>query len=227
MIALGSLGLRFSFPTRCSRWNAILRASSIPNSVSRKLYSFPSVLVRALLTDSIKAKIFPALVYFIIQKLQFQFAMILLSFFLKTSRLDFPSSMSLFRLLTLFFSSLISLEAVFKSFLICATSFSKVLTVAFILLTEFWSNLIYKVMPSSLVNLANILEAKFCAMCSAVKTTSLCSASASSRIIRISKTSCKSSSSCFSFLRLNSGKLLLQSLLLFLLLQLIKDSNSI
>ena len=84
MIALGSLGLRFSFPTQCNRWNAILRASSIPNSVSRKLYSFPSVLVRALLTDSIKAKIFPALVYFIIQKLQFQFiAITLLSFFPK------------------------------------------------------------------------------------------------------------------------------------------------
>ena len=83
MIALGSLGLRFSFPTRCNQWNAILRASSIPNSVSRKLYSFPSVLVRALLTDSIQVKIFPALVYFRIQKLQFQFAMILLSFFPK------------------------------------------------------------------------------------------------------------------------------------------------
>ena len=84
MIALGFPGIRFSFPTRFDHWNAILRASSIPNSVSRKLYSFLSVLVRALITDSIKAKIFPALVYFIIQKLQFQFiAMILLSFFPK------------------------------------------------------------------------------------------------------------------------------------------------
>ena len=83
MIALGFPGIRFSFPTRFNRWNAIWRASSIPNSVSRKLYSFLSVLVHALITDSIKAKIFPALVYFIIQKLQFQFAMILLSFFPK------------------------------------------------------------------------------------------------------------------------------------------------
>ena len=63
-------------------------------------------------------------------------------------------------------------------------------------------------MASSLVNLVNILsalEAKFCAMCSAVKTMLLCSALASSGIVRISKTFCKASSSCSSFLRLNSG----------------------
>ena len=98
MIALGSLGLRFSFPTQWTRWNAILQI----------VHSLLSVLIRAFLTGSIKAQIFPAMVYFIIQKLQFQFAMILLTFFLKTSRLDFPSLTSLFRLLTLFFSSFIA-----------------------------------------------------------------------------------------------------------------------
>ena len=98
--------------------------------------------------------------------------------------------------------------------------------VAFISSTEFWSNFIRKVMASSWVKLANCssaLEAKIGAMCSALKRMSLCSASASAGIVRISK----SSSSCSSLLCLNSGELLLLSLLLFLLFRLIKDSNSI
>ena len=69
--ALGSRGLRFSFPTRWTRWNSILRASSIPDSVSRKLYKVSLVFSSLHFShaDSVKAQIFPA--YFKIQKLQF------------------------------------------------------------------------------------------------------------------------------------------------------------
>ena len=101
MIALGSLGLRFSFPTRWTRRNSIVGASSIPSSVSWKLYKVSLVFS-------------PCLPRGFHKKLQFQFAMILLSFFLKPSKLDFPSSTSFCRLLTLFFRPFISLKAVFR-----------------------------------------------------------------------------------------------------------------